>query len=278
MAFSLERKSASNVLQLNFMKDFVVGKFKRIMLPYYVWSLLVVPLFFYNYDESLNYINCLYSVFVNNTSYWFLPCLFGLSIVYIIYKFVSSRISNNVFFKSITLLSLYAILLVIYKVTQYDFLRSISSYFVPFFVGVFMAEYKMVYKLVTENSKVYTFCLLFFCLLVGGFISSSNDELFAKLVRLICGLLAIPVCFNFCSHLKLPNLASNYIRFVGQNTLIIYIMQFSFLPGLVIFPNMNIFLQLICYSVLSLLLISLILFISKLFAQNRFLSTFFLGK
>ena len=76
----------------------------------------------------------------------------------------------------------------------------------------------------------------------------------------------------------MPEIVSGKISYVGQNTLIIYILQFSFLPGLISIPDMNLFLQIIYFSVLSVLLIYLILMISKIFERSSVLSTLFLGK
>ncbi len=58
--------------------SFIINKFRALILPYWMWGVIVSPLFFNSYTRNLDYITSLRGVFVNNTSYWFLPCLFGL--------------------------------------------------------------------------------------------------------------------------------------------------------------------------------------------------------
>ena len=125
---------------------------------------------------------------------------------------------------------------------------------------------------------IYTVALIAFCLVVGIFIAPQTP-LMGKISRFICGILSIPICFNLFSNTSIfPQRTNNWLNHIGQNTLIIYILQFSFIKNLPDISGMNIFLQICILSILSILLIHLILFISKLFEQNKLLRTLFLGK
>ena len=283
IAYSFNKKLANtNEITLKLVLIFVYGKFKAIMLPYYMWALVATPLFFYTFNGTLDYNKVIDSVFINNTSYWFLPCLFGLSFIFIIYKYLlykfhETRRNNAIIKVAITTL-LVACLFLLYYITRYDLLRSISNYIVPFIIGVAMAEYKIIYNAVCNNTYIYAVSLIAFCLVVGIFIAPQTS-LIEKISRLICGILSIPVCFNLFSNTSIfPQRTNNWLNHIGQNTLIIYILQFSFIKNLPDISGMNIFLQICILSALSILIIHLILFISKLFEQNKQLRTLFLGK
>lgn len=141
-----------------------------------------------------------------------------------------------------------------------------------------MAEYKIIYNAVCNNTYIYAVSLIAFCLVVGIFIAPQTS-LIENISRLICGILSIPVCFNLFSNTSIfPQRTNNWLNHIGQNTLIIYILQFSFIKNLPDISGMDIFLQICILSALSILIIHLILFISKLFEQNKQLRTLFLGK
>lgn len=80
-----------------------------------------------------------------------------------------------------------------------DYLRSVSSYFIPFFLGVMMSKYKNVHDLVIENKVTYGLCFVFYCLIVGYFGNHSSDFT-GRCIRLATGILSIPILFNFFSH------------------------------------------------------------------------------
>lgn len=65
---------------------FVWKKFRFIMIPYFVWGLIVMPFFFNPHIQPLDWVMYFRASCIENTSYWFLPCLFGLTITYPVYK------------------------------------------------------------------------------------------------------------------------------------------------------------------------------------------------
>ena len=282
MSLSFERKMQSNnKITIKKVTKFIYAKFKGIMVPYYAWSLLALPLFFYCYNGTLNYRNTLNAVFVTNTSFWFLPCLFGLSIVYILYKFALNKVNlkyrNNAIPKVLACMLLATVLFALYYYTKYDFIRSIMSYILPFFIGVFMSEYKKINELICDNTYIYTLSFIAFCLTVGLFISPPNG-IVEKASRLVCGLLSIPVLFNFFKNTNIHPGLKNIMEYTGRNTLIIYILQFRFIQLLPNIPDLNIFMQVCILSAISILLIAFILLISMFFEKSTYTSLIFLGK
>lgn len=283
VAYSFDRKLAkTKEITIKQTFSFILGKFKAIMLPYYMWALVAIPLFFYTFNGALDYNKVIDAVFISNSSYWFLPCLFGLCVMFIFFKYIlywfPKKPRDNGVVKIAIIALLTACLLVFYYVTKYDYLRSIFSYIAPFFIGVAMAEYKCIYNAICNNTHIYAISLIAFCLIVGIYIAPQTVFV-GKISRFICGILSIPVCFNlFCNTNVLPQRANNWLNSIGQNTLIIYILQFSFIKSLPDLSGMNIFLQISILSALSILLIHLILLISKLFEHNKLLRILFLGK
>lgn len=283
IAYSFNNKLAkTNTITIKDTLNYILSKFKAIMLPYYAWSLIAIPFFFYTYNGRLDYNKVIDAVFVNNTSFWFLPCLFGLSIIFILYKYLLHKFNERAKNKGITKIAIITLLIIsllsLYYVTKYDFLRSVSSYIIPFIIGVAMAEYKNIYNAICNNPYIYTVALIAFCLVVGIFIAPQTP-LMEKISRFICGILSIPICFNFFNRGNIlhPRI-DNYLNRIGQNTLIIYILQFSFIKQLVAIPGLNILLQLCIFSIIVVLIIELILLIQKIFEQNRILRIILLGK
>ena len=140
-----------------------------------------------------------------------------------------------------------------------------------------MSEYKNVNNIICGNSPLYSICLLSFCFCVGMFITPPTP-LLGKIIRLICGIISIPIFFNLFKNINIRSSIDDVIQYIGKNTLIIYILQFCFLHNMYKINGLNIFTQLCLFSTISILLILLILLISKIFEQNNFLSIIFLGK
>lgn len=164
------------------------------------------------------------------------------------------------------------------KTTHYDFFRSIISYYIPFWIGIFMNKYNSLYNWVTENGLVYALSLILFCLIEGLFVGREN-LLLGKAVRLACGVLALPILFNFFKHLQLPRKLHDTMCYIGQNTLVIYLMQSTFLEGMLKIPNdLNMFYQIILFTILSAIMISLILFVANVIGQSTHLRPILLGK
>ncbi len=182
------------------------------------------------------------------------------------------------FFAECSVVVIIAIVLaVVYQVSHYDFLRSILSYYMPFWLGIFMGQYKELYNLITNNNNVFTVSLLLFCLLVGLFFGNA-DIWYGKLVRLFCGLISIPIMFSFFKGVKLPEKLNKAMCYVGQNTLPIYIMQFYFIRGLVEINGLNLFYQIVLFSIVSILMIAVILFLTRILDSSILCRKLLLGR
>lgn len=259
--------------------SFILKKLKFILVPYLVWSLLVGPFFFYTYNGDLDWMVCFKATCIDNTSYWFLPCLFGLIVCYYIEKIVCEYLKiDKLIFNLFVIIVIAIFLIALFKVTHYDFFRSIISYFVLFWIGVFMNRNIGLYELITENKLIYALALVLFCLIEGSF-SGHEGILFGKMVRFTCGILAIPVMFNFFKHIVLPDKLHRMMVYIGQNTLPIYLMQSCFLKGMVQFPEgLNVFYQIVLFSTISVIMMGIILLITTVLGQSIYLRQTLLGK
>jgi len=260
-------------------KSFIINKLSTLIIPYLAWSLLVNPFFFYTYNGELDWITCFKGACIDNSSYWFLPCLFGLMVCYLVEKVVREYFKfKNVLLDLLVIVVIGISIVELLKTTHYDFFRSIISYYVPFWIGILMSRYKNMNDLITENKLVYAAALMLFCLIEGLFFGR-EDLLLGKTVRLACGLLALPILFNFSKHLQLPKKLHAAMCYVGQNTLIIYVMQSAFLSGMLEIPNgLNVFYQITVFTLLSAAMIGLILSISNVIGQSTYLRLILLGK
>ena len=174
--------------------------------------------------------------------------------------------------------SIGAIIGCLYRFSDCDFFRSVLNYYIPFWFGIFMVRSRRLYNYITNNQIVYMFILLLFCLTVGLFYSQAA-ALSGKLIRFLCGMLALPVMFNFFKHHEWTNKTQSIMQYIGQNTLPIYIMQFSLLAGMYnLPPGLNVFCQICLFSILSMLIIVIILFISCFLGHNRYLGQIMLGR
>lgn len=66
--------------------------------------------------------------------------------------------------------------------------------------------------------------------------------------------------------------------YVGKNTLPIYVMQFTFLRGMPEIGGLNLFYQVVMFSIVSALMIALILLITRLLSSNQILRQVMSGK
>lgn len=248
------------------------------MVPYILWSLVVCPFFFNSYYQKIEYGRILDSTFLSNTSYWFLPCLFGLLVCYAGYKYIREKFKvKHVLAELGIVLVIFMTVAALYKLSGLDFLRSVLSYYIPFWIGIFMGQYKRFESMVTDNKTVFGVCLLVFCLAEGLFIGRM-DVTIGKSCRLLCGLVALPVLFHIFKKLKLPAFLSSFAVIVGQSTLGIYLIHSLFLRKMIVVGEMNFLYSSVIFSIVSVFLVLLSLAIIYILSINPLARKVLLGK
>ena len=249
---------------------FIWKKFRFIMIPYFVWALVVQPFFFNPWTGGCNWMEAFEKACIINDSFWFLPCLFLLQVGYAVYKWLRENIKVKHWALDLALVAaLGAVTAVLYYFTKIDFFRSVLSYWLPFWTGIFMGQYSRFDKFVTENKWLYAITVVALCL--AGGLYNSFEGIAEKGIRLACGMISIPVWFGFFKGLQMPEWLSKAMCYTGKNTLVIYVMQMCLIPGLPQIPGLNPFLQIVVFSIISILMIIVILGAAKVLEQNIFL-------
>ena len=256
---------------------FIWKKFRFIMIPYFVWALIVQPLFFNAWTGELCWMDSFRAACITNGSFWFLPCLFLLQTGYAVYKWLRETIKAKHWIVDIIIAGAVGLIAgALYYFTRVDFFRSVISYFLPFWIGVFMGQYSIFGDFVSDNNRLYTFSVLALCLMGGLY--NSFDGVAEKIVRLSCGLVSIPVWFHFFKHLEMPGMVNKVLCYTGRNTLVIYLMQMCLVPGMLQIEGLNTFYQTVVFSAVSVLMIAVILLIAKVLGQSTLLRQAMLGK
>lgn len=250
--------------------------FLTILLPCIIWSLVVNPLFFSSSLVEFRTLETAFeTTFINNGGYWFLPCLFILRLLFCLWKYVSNRLKqDNVCF------DLFAILILlggVISLSANDYMRSVSSYFLPFFFGVLICKYESLKDYVLTNNNVYACSFILFCL-IAGYFGNSNMGIINKLFRLLSGIFGTIVLFNFFSNFKFSMIITNALSFIGKYTLMIYLLHFAFIKGIILPYNMGIWLQIISYCVVSIMICLTCIIVAKMLENSPLLSFWMLGK
>lgn len=257
--------------------QFVWKKFRFIMIPYFVWALVVQPFFFNSWTGDCNWMEAFKEACITNDSFWFLPCLFLLQLCYAVYKWLRESIRAKHWALDLAIVAAIGVAVAaLYYFTKVDFFRSVISYYLPFWVGIFMGQYGRFDRFVSENKWIYAIAVISLCL-TGG-LYNSFEGIAGKGIRLACGLISIPVWFGFFKGLEMPGWLSKALCYTGRNTLVIYVMQMCLIPGLPQIPGLNPLSQIVVFTAISVLMIIVILAAAKVLEQNTFLRQTLLGR
>ena len=261
---------------------YVFKKFRFIMIPYLVWGLFVHPFCFsMAWPSWAGYLRICRSVFCENTSAWFLPCLFGLSFVLGIHRLLFDRIRvvPRYLVDVVGMIILFAGLGFLFHVTGNPFLRSVVSYYLPFMVGVVMGKHSSIGDFVQGNHWVFMFAVVFFAVSAGVFAGHCGTAL-EKPARLMAGLTSVPVFFSLARSLNLPNRIVAPLVLVGQNTLAVYCLQnWGRIPASIFKPvGMTVLLQVLVFGAISVFVITLVVVVAGLLSRNVILRQILFGK
>lgn len=231
MAYSAKMKGGS--MQRSFASS-VLLRFHRLMTPYIVWAFLVLPWAFKSWNAHTDYVSLFSVFFITNNGWWFLPCLFLLSVFYYVYMRIRAHWAGALLWRDLLVIAGVGVLVAgLYAGTHVDFLRSVISYLVPFFVGVLMVQYPTLNTIVCRSPKVYALAVVVLCLCYGGY-AAYLEESIGKAMRLVCGLASLPIFFGCVARAAWPDCVARVLSYVGKRTLIIYILHNCFFPHLLV--------------------------------------------
>lgn len=254
---------------------YICKKFLAIMLPFFSWTLVVFPFFFlHSLDDVKTNIQGVISSLTNNTGLWFLPCLFILLVVFTLWMLVVNKIKQK---SPVLDAGLWAIAWGgVITMQSIDHFRSVSSYIIPFFVGVIMARYSSVYSFIVKNKAVFTISLVSFCLVVGFYGNVSG--LANKTLRLTTGLLALPVLFHIFDQSSFGNKFGRILSELGKKTLVIYVLNYHLVKGIPVPQNMGVWSQMLVFSFIAVLFSYSFALVARILENSPFLSFCLLGK
>ena len=232
---------------------------------------------------------------VRELTYWYLLTLFQLILIVGFINFLLDKIKSKtyqVIVEIVVLLITHLSLQMLTKVydspllySLYDWYPHLCSMFGYFALGSFLMRYVDIQNLM--NNRVYSLCLLFFCLSCVVYIPHSS----IMSISLKC-ITAIYCCLYIFKECFTEGRVINYFKRIGKNTLCIYILHFFFdikiiqigqyLITLVQGDRMEFVtafvIQLLVSVAISLLIIELCLLTGKLIKTSRFLSFIILGE
>lgn len=259
---------------------FIWKKFVHLMVPYMAWPCLVYPFFFKTYHAFADYASIFNHLFIVNDSLWFLLCLFNLFVIFAFYKLAHSCCKRDSVWINLLILGvMFGVLKGAFDLSHWVPLRSVISYFIPFFMGVFMGQYPTFYRYLSENERVYTLGLLTIPL-IGGFYMHDPDDFTGKVSRLICGCASVPLFFYwFKNHNWHPRLASA-LSYLGRNTMIIYILHNAWIPTTWDFSayKLPFLIKFSMYPILSIMMILPVLAVNLLLEQSVLTRRLLLGR
>ncbi|MFS4482684.1 acyltransferase family protein [Hyunsoonleella sp. 2307UL5-6] len=203
---------------------FVLKKCRTLLVPFFVWPLLVNP-FFFSDSLSFNFYETLLEL-INGGGLWFLWQLFFVTLLYSLWLFLSSTFNTNKnLIKDVLFLLLIAVgLLAIWQLNIVVFMRNFMLFFVFYFLGVIVAKYDVLSKLIM-NKIVFSLAFLVFCLVVGHYqygMSSLNNSV----IKFTCAISAIIVFYTLIRRATFNEFIDKNIRKFGVNSLVIYVTHY----------------------------------------------------
>lgn len=265
----------------NYIK-FSINKFKRIMIPYFVWALLfLVPYMFFgkdiantngveaNFTLDKMLFNILYGngniqALKQNTALWFLPALFSMEMIY--YWLIKFTNNKKHYIKILSLALLFIIAIVYNSYITFVFpwgINTVIELGIFFYIGYLFRQYDLLNK-----KKIFNNISIVLLLGIGILISLTNIKVsavnyrYGNLVLYIISGLSLSVVIMYISKLINKN---KILEFIGKNTMSILIFhklpiilfqtRIKFLSNML--KDSNIFLELgigIIVSIISILL------------------------
>ena len=197
-------------------RKFVTKKVSTLLLPYFIWGVVVMPFIFEGYS-ILDFSSIFMSSFTPPfNGYWFLLYLFAIQMLFLGIKIVSSWLSTFVkddFMREVLVVVPLSLLLF-----------PIYEYFLIFMLGYFFSNYGSSF-LFSDAVQAVSFCLFF---ALFAICKVSNGEM----LRFIMALSAVVTIVGIMRRLSETNECQNgiceFLCNVGRHSLEIYLLHYSF--------------------------------------------------
>jgi len=255
---------------------FLKKKGISLLLPFFAWPLLVNPFFFSPRPVAYHPLDLVIQLVKEPSGgLWFLWFLFFLTLSFSLFLYMSNKLNKtkNIFYDIIMCLPQVGLLLLLRRTSIISYTDSFILYFIFFYLGVFISRFSIFTRFIL-NTAVFSFAFITFLVLDGWYSFTGPNNL---LIKPILSVTAIISLYYIVNTIKWTAFTDKTIRHWGQNSLVIYTTQFSFiylLSGNFILPALH-FVPLFCitlfFSVIVIILCILIFKIVKLCAPLNLL-------
>ncbi|WP_158847909.1 acyltransferase family protein [Algibacter sp. L1A34] len=259
---------------------FIKNKSIALLIPMIAWP--IIRHYFFTENVDLTSIFTIIYNQILDPSLWFLKTLYEILLVYLVFWIVSNYFnSKQHIFKDILVLIFIAsfLLAISYAIHSKEILTFLLN-FVFFMIGVFLSKYESL-KLLIQNKIVLLSASLLFMALIGHFKFNELNFIYMKFLKVCITITVITIFYNYSKTLKISKNIDDYLCLMGRNSLIIYVTHFSFFyvlnDKLLLSSDISFILLLILTIPISLILISLSMFIGRLIALQPILNFLFYG-
>jgi len=263
---------------------FLTKKATSLLLPFFAWPLLVNKFFFTN-EFNYDFITTLRLLVTDpRIELWFLWYLFFLSILYSVFLLVSSLINkrNSIIIDACIVIGLLALLFLLHVLHVAVYIDSFIQYFGFFFVGVFLAKYDVLQKIVL-NINIFSIFLITFIVLCQQY--SFNDPDFHSagfnlILKVVISTSAIAALYYIVRNIRWNSYLDRVLRLWGTYSIVIYTTHFSFIEILskqYLLPPMHVFFLIIIDLSISILIILACMAIFRIVELSPPLNLFLYG-
>ncbi|SOD99816.1 acyltransferase family protein [Spirosoma fluviale] len=274
----LAQKTVKDSIYNNYLL-FLKKKAQSLLIPYFVWSLVVDKLFFV---EEIHYsLKDPITLIKNGSGLWFLLYLFLLYLTYSAFFYVSIKINKRIYvLVDILIICLLLLCFVLVKKMQLvSYIDSLTLYFLFFFSGVIISKYQKIKNVMLEKYTFSIFLTVF--LILSIHYKFTDTSLFNKLIKLIVAYSAIMALYYITIKISWNAFVDRCISYCGRNSLIIYATHFrlaKLVSGLFLLPHLDV-VPLVCISLFASIIIICISFgIAKVVELSPLLNFLLYGK
>lgn len=203
--------------------QFIGKKAVALLVPLYVWT-LVVNKYFFSSTWSVPQLIDVLETFTKPGALWFLPTLFRLFVFYGLFQLYGTMWnSENKFWKdALFILALVAFL----AFNPVDILKNDLPYTIHFYVAVIIAKHDKI-RMLFFNERVFVTTFFIFCVLACHWNQLSASRIYDA-IRLVIALCAFLIIMNVCKRYE-GSVVSNHFSLFGRYTLEIYVIHWSLL-------------------------------------------------
>ncbi|MFT3703318.1 MAG: acyltransferase family protein [Agriterribacter sp.] len=273
---------AGKSTHINSLSDYGIFLKKRVislLIPYFVWPLLVHN-FFFKKNDTLDFATQGWKLITQWNSLWYLWFLFFLLICYSLFYIASRKLNkkNIILIDVIIASSIAALLYVIKPLGLFISSSSFLLYFLFLFSGVFAYKYSIISN-VLLNQWIFSISLLLFIVLSGRYDYNDNGNL-NKLLKIIIAFSAISSLYYIVRKIKWNPTVDKYVQLLGRNTIVIYTTHFAinwFFKGVPLFSNLGLVSLILVNFVLALIVIIACLLIFEIVQLSPLLNFLLYG-